>query len=138
MVFTLVDPQDNPPANIPFSGTLSANNPIVLQGGTTFNFSTTTGQMIFTPITGQSQVCIVAIRVDEYRNGVLIGSTIRELQVVVLTNCTNNQPSVDSNSIGGNAVTILGNNLEMCRGNLGVFRLVVQDPDGDSFQFLQI
>lgn len=48
--------------------------------------------MTFTP--GSTQIGLVAIRVDEFRNGVKIGSTIRDMQVIVINCGTNSTPSM--------------------------------------------
>jgi gliding motility-associated-like protein len=62
-----------------------ATNPLLT--GYTFNLNATNGQMSFIPNTaGQFGI---AMRVKEYRNGVLIGAITRDIQVIVRTNCPN-------------------------------------------------
>ena len=61
--------------------------------------------MCFTP--NGVQVCVIAVLIEEWRNGVLIATSIREMQVVVY-NCNNQQP-VDAspgvvNVVGGGTV----------------------------------
>ena len=57
----------------------------------------------------QQHVTIIAVKVDEYRNGVLIGSVVRDIQITVLS-CTEPPPfltgidtnaAVDSDPSGG-------------------------------------
>jgi gliding motility-associated-like protein len=138
--FTLVTPQDDnfgTPSfgtNIPYAGTFTNTQPMQTEVPNTFAFNPTTGEMRFMPAAGVTQVVIIAVLVEEIRNGVVIGSSIRELQVVVLTNCNNTPPVTDSTSITGSAVNIniTQQTLEMCQGNIGTFQLVIQDFDGDT------
>lgn len=84
-----------PPLTIP-------NNPI--QTGNTFNIDPQTGQMSFTPlgpisITGPTAVPrghTLTIRTLEYKNGVLVGSIMRDIQVQVIE-CTTATPTVNVN-----------------------------------------
>ncbi|MCD6062787.1 MAG: conserved repeat domain protein, partial [Flavipsychrobacter sp.] len=61
------------------------------QTNNSFVLSSTTGAMGFTPTEQGAQT--VSMRVKEYRNGVLIGSVMRDVQVQVL-NCSNTAPTV--------------------------------------------
>ncbi|CAA6827279.1 MAG: internalin, putative, partial [uncultured Aureispira sp.] len=132
LVFSLSNPQDNPPANIPFTAGLSVTNPLQLVPTTTFEFDSTTGQMVFTPADNVGQVAIVAMKIEEIRNGVVIGTTFREVQIVVLTNCNNDPPGVDSSGVQGTAIKINGSSLELCRGAFASFELIIEDPNSDS------
>lgn len=100
LVYTLVPPRTSATGNIPHSGSFTASNPLSTTTG--FNFNTQTGQMGFTPTNPQQAV--VTVRVDEYRNGVLIGSVIRDLQLVVI-NCNNQLPTASgingTSGVGG-------------------------------------
>ena len=64
-----------------------------------FTFSTVTGQLNFTP--NAIQQSLVVTKVNEYRNGVLVGSAMREMTFVVY-NCNNNPPGglISSNNLG--------------------------------------
>jgi len=81
----------NPGAASILLGTFNlTNNPFPT--GNTFVLSPTTGQMSFTPnLNGAS---VVTIKVKKYRNGLLIGTVIRDVQVVVLNNCNAVQPTL--------------------------------------------
>ncbi|MCS6933537.1 MAG: gliding motility-associated C-terminal domain-containing protein [Chitinophagales bacterium] len=130
LVYTLIPPLDDLGNNIPFTGGYSATNPMPTAGG--FNFDPQTGQMTFTP-TAQG-VYVVDVLVQEYRNGVLIGSTMRDIQIVII-NCTNNAPSVQNcltpqNSSGG--VIIDCNSLGVCPGQTVTFTLFAFDPNGQN------
>ncbi len=84
LVYTLVQPLDDAATPIPYNPPFNPTQPMATTGP--FSFSSTTGQMTITP--QGTQTAVVAIRVDEYRDGVLIGSTMRDMQVVVI-NCNN-------------------------------------------------
>lgn len=98
LVYSLQCPLDAAGVCIPYVSGLSSNNPMNTTGA--FLFDPVTGQMTFTP--SAPQVAVVAVLVQEYRNGVLIGSTLRDIQVVVIA-CNNNQPQVSGiqNQVGG-------------------------------------
>ncbi len=103
--------------NVTYNTGYSATNPLSVTTGS-FSFSSTTGQMNFTP--NNTQVSLVVQRVDEYRNGVLVGTAMREMNFVVLTNC-NNTPATSkidtskSNSVSGGAVAG-PNDFNICYG----------------------
>lgn len=88
LVYSLVNPRTDRGTTIPHTGGYSATNPLSTNAG--FNFDTQTGQMSFSAT--RNQQAVVTVRVDEYRNGVKIGTTIRDLQLVVL-DCNNNLPT---------------------------------------------
>ncbi|MFK7796749.1 MAG: proprotein convertase P-domain-containing protein, partial [Aureispira sp.] len=134
LIFSLANPLDDPAPGtaIPFVGGATITTPVLVEPTTTFQFDSTTGQMTFMPLDNTQQICMTSIKVEEIRNGVVIATTFREVQVVVLTNCSNDPPAVDSNGVQGTALTINGTDLELCRGTFGSFDLIVQDPNGDS------
>jgi len=85
------------------------NNPF--QTNNTFAFSTITGQMTFTPAVSGANA--LAIKVKEYRNGILIGSVMRDIQVQVI-NCAVTAPiasTVSTSIVGG---TMVGGRIEAC------------------------
>ncbi len=124
LVYTLINPLGGATTNVPYSGGFTPGNPFNTSSG--FIFDTNTGQMTFTP-TGQ-QTAVVTVLVSAYRNGVLIGSTMRDIQIVIIP-CTNNQPTVSSiqNQVGGvqrDSVTI-----ELCPDENVSFQFTATDPD---------
>lgn len=113
--------------NFPYSVT----SPIV---GLTLN--TQTGQLTFTPTTLGN--FIIVVQVDEYDpvSGLLIGSTTRDIQVIVIT-CTNNQPlSTGATNFSGTGNLIDSNSIEVCYGQS--FSFEVQFTDQDTIDSLQI
>ncbi len=128
LAFTIINPLDGPGINIPYTGSYSPTNPMTTTGA--FAFDAITGQMTFTP--SGTQVSVVAVLVQEYRNGVLIGSTMRDIQIVVIT-CSNNQPTIADgiqNVSGGNLQDSL--TVEVCPGQLLSFDITAVDPDNNT------
>ncbi|MBL4578051.1 MAG: PKD domain-containing protein, partial [Flavobacteriales bacterium] len=93
LVYTLINPMTGGGTPIAYTGGYSVSTPIITQSGS-INFDASTGQMCFTP--NGPQVCVITLLVEEYRNGVVIGSTMRDLQVIVL-DCSNDPPPVQVN-----------------------------------------
>lgn len=87
------------------------NNPF--QTNNTFVINNTTGQLNFTPalLGGQS----VSVRVKEYRNGVLIGTTMRDIQIQVLV-CNSPVITMDIANTTIIGATYTNNRIEGCAG----------------------
>jgi gliding motility-associated-like protein len=101
-------------------------SPLATSSG--FSVNAVNGQLTYTP--NQLQVAAITLLVEEFRNGVLISSTIRDLQVIV-RNCSAlnpNTPSISTpvNIVGG---TLQGNTIRVCAGTNVNFQFNVSDPD---------
>nr|MBA2408071.1 gliding motility-associated C-terminal domain-containing protein [Chitinophagales bacterium] len=128
LVYTLVNPLDTLNGPIPYS--LGVFSP-------TYPLSTTSGTLEFDPFTGQiscvpseNQIAVISVRIDEYRDGGFIGSTQRDLEMVVKT-CNNNVPEIPlgiENLIGG--ALLDSNTVIVCPGITVDFDLVGVDIDG--------
>lgn len=127
--FTLINPQDAAGSSISFIGGLSATNPLNVQTGTTFQFNSTNGQMTFTPLANTSQVAVITVRINEYRNGVLIGSMTRDLQMIISSTCSSSPPV--SGTITPSSGTVTGNLIAACGGAPLVIDFNVSDPDAN-------
>ncbi|MBL0310789.1 MAG: hypothetical protein IPP77_14280 [Bacteroidetes bacterium] len=128
LVYSLITPQNDNGANLSYQGGYNVNSPLPTASG--FGFNTQTGQMSFTP-TAQG-VYVVDVLVQEYRNGVLIGSTMRDIEIIVI-NCNNNAPQINSCLNNGNttgAVVFDCNSIGLCPGNEVSFTIGAKDPDG--------
>lgn len=128
LVYTLTNPLTSGGNNIGYTGGYTPTGPMNTAG--VFQFAGATGQMSFTP-SGQ-QVAVVAVLVQEYRNGVLIGSAMRDIQVVVL-NCSNNFPASSSiNNIANNGSGVVVNGaIEVCPGDNINFSFTATDPNAN-------
>lgn len=125
LVYSLINPLDAANVNIPYVPGFSPTDP--LSSGGTFTFDSTSGQMFFVP--QQAEVAVVTILVEEYRNGVLVGSTMRDIQVIILGPPTCNPPygvinnaGIDSSSVTGGVYTG-PYDIEACPGDTVAFTI---------------
>ena len=81
--FTLIQPLNNLNNPIPYTNASTPTNPFP---NNFFNFEEETGEIQFE--TNFAQFPVVAVLVEEYRNGKVIGSVVRDMQFVVL-DCEN-------------------------------------------------
>ncbi len=90
----------------------SGNNPMAATPGT-FNFSNSNGLLNYTP--NLVQRSLVVYKISEYRNGILLGTVMREMTMIVLP-CTNNAPvGYISNASGAAIVDSI--TVQTCVGN---------------------
>jgi gliding motility-associated-like protein len=89
LVYTLVNPRQTATNNVSYIAPYNATTPLASTPAIQFNGAT--GDICFTPT--QLQVTVMAVLVQEYRNGVLIGSVVRDIQITVL-NCNNDLPTL--------------------------------------------
>lgn len=95
-----------------------------------FNLNSINGQMSFIPSGAQN--ALVVNRVLEYRNGVLIGSVIREMTFIILNNC-NNIPAKDTIENLINSVLSPNKTINVCEGTNNIsFQSFFSDGNGDS------
>ncbi len=130
LVYQLVDPLEGAGIPLSYYAGYSAASPLPTASG--FNFDASSGQMSFTPTT--QGVYVVDVLVSEYRNGVLIGTTMRDIQIIVI-NCSNASPVVqnslyNSNVTGG--VINDYNSVGVCPGSTLSFTVGARDPDGQT------
>jgi gliding motility-associated-like protein len=137
--FSLVDAQQvavvntPPPNNITYLNPYTAIAPLPTAVGD-FSFNANNGQMNFTPNAVLN--CVVVNQVSEYRNGILIGTSMREMTFIIINNCNNNNP-LDTVSNAANSDIIIENGLSLvatCEGQTGVvaFDVLASDPDNDN------
>jgi gliding motility-associated-like protein len=109
----------------PYTPTL----PLATDSGA-FSFNPLNGQITFTP--NKTQDGLVVCQVSEYRKGVLIGTSEREMTFVVLNNCNGTPPNLSLENVSGGAIT--GKNIiNICIGTQHLsFGINVANPDGDS------
>ncbi len=88
LVFSLVTPFNTQGQPVTYAAGFSATNPITTASG--FNLDPSTGDITFTPT--QTQVGVTAVLVQEYRNGELVGSVVRDMQFII-QNCNNALPT---------------------------------------------
>ncbi len=102
LAYQLITPMTSNNTYVSFLSPATATTPI--KSSTPFTLNPTTGDLNFTP--SQTQIGILALLVKEYRNGQLIGSVVRDMQVYT-TPCTNNLPSASGiNGTNNFSVTV--------------------------------
>lgn len=118
-----------PTSTVTYLTGYSATSPLAYTTGT-FSFSNTSGQLNFTPNIVQQSV--VVNRVDEYKNGVKVGSSMREMTFVVINNCSNNAPGGIISSSTAGSVSTNGLEIDVCKsaGNF-TFNINATDLDND-------
>ncbi|HZF99369.1 MAG TPA: GEVED domain-containing protein, partial [Chitinophagales bacterium] len=134
LVYNLISPMDwLSAAPIPYLAPFSTTYPLSTASGTV-GFDPTSGQVSFTA-TG-TQVTVVVVRVDEYRDGELVGSSMRDIQVVVL-NCLNTPPAITGNPTNVQGGFATGpTTFEVCPGQVLEFDFVASDPDAADSLFI--
>lgn len=126
---------------VTYNSGFSATNPLAVSAGT-FSFSTATGQMNFTP--NNTQVSLVVQRVNEYRNGVLVGTAMREMNFVVLANCNNTPASsrIDTTQSPGavfGGVVAGPNDFNLCYGvDSAFFRIIALNVAKDTISSVSV
>jgi len=120
LVYSLVNPQSAAGTNISYVNGYSPANPMGVTGA--FNLDANTGQMTFTP--DQIQQGVITILIEEYDGATLVGTTMRDIQVVVI-NCSNTAPT--GSGVDGSASVY---DFTGCAGSSFCFDIVSEDLDG--------
>lgn len=84
LVYSLYTPWHNPNNSVTYNGGYNPNNPM---DNNFYNFN---NGVIDVHPTSNGQITVVGVMVEEYRNGVLIGRVVRDMQVRVIDNCPQN------------------------------------------------
>ena len=125
LVYSLITPWDSPGLPIVYLPPFSASYPLSSNPAVTFN--PMTGDICMTPTA--MEVTVMAVLVQEYRNGVLIGSVERDIQVTVIT-CTNQVPALSGmNGTNNFSQTV-------CAGNQLCFSINSTDADAAQNTFV--
>lgn len=132
LAYELVDGLDattTPSSLVTYATGYSAIAPLAVKTGT-FSFSKTSGQLTFTP--NLVQKSLVVIKVSEYRSGILVGTSMREMTFIVLSSCSNRSPFGKISNLA--AGTITGNtSLNICKNDtLLNFQINPVDSDGNA------
>lgn len=121
LVYSLIDPLTAAATPVAYNAPYSGVNPF--DGATTFN--PTSGNFCVTPNT--PQVTVLAVKVEEYRNGILIGSVIRDIQVNV-DNCPGNDiPTLSG--LDGMPLNVNNTDTAICPGTPLDVNIFASDPN---------
>jgi len=125
LVYELVTPMTGPTDSISWISPSTTQAP--LASSTPFTINQLTGDICFTP--SQIQIGVLSIRVSEFRDGIKIGSTMRDLQVY-----TYNSSNIVPTATGINGST--SNTITACPDQQICFN--IQTADADSAQALSV
>jgi hypothetical protein len=123
LAFEMYTPHSDATTDVQYIAGITATQPVT--------YAVPADSTRFNPATGDirfkadgPQITVVAVRVDEFRNGILIGSFERDIQVLI-------------ESCGGNApvVTNLTFVSHICADSLLTIHVNGMDADGDSVRF---
>ncbi|MCB9045890.1 MAG: gliding motility-associated C-terminal domain-containing protein [Chitinophagales bacterium] len=120
----------NSSASVKYISSFSGAQPLATLSGT-FSYSALSGQMRFVP--DQIQRSLVVNKVEEYKNGKLVGSSMREMTFIVLDYCHNTAPegTVDTTSLTGGG--IFDNIINVCVNTPKLsFTIPARDVDNDN------
>lgn len=128
LAYSLISCFDNP--NIPVGYNLGYSPQTPLGPHWSVNLDPVTGWLTFVPDSLASlEVGILCVEVKEYRNGVQVGSLVRDLQIIV-TNCDTGQAPITSPIQlvnGGQALS--STTIGACPGTPLTFKVAALDPD---------
>jgi len=129
LAFEMYTPHSSATADVQYSVGLSAFQPVT--------YAVPADSTTFDPLTGDirfkadgAQVTVVAVRVNEFRNGIFVGSEERDIEVI-FNNSTNRAPI--ASGING-SLTIFTTHI--CADSLFTFHINTIDLDGDSIRML--
>ncbi|MBL4752569.1 MAG: PKD domain-containing protein [Flavobacteriales bacterium] len=124
LVYTLVTPMTSVSGTVNYTGSFSASQPLSSSPSVSFNSST--GDLCMTP-SSSSEVTVTAIRVEQWSNGVLIGSVMRDIQINVVS-CTNIVPEITG--FDGNPPSGSNTQITVCSGAPITETISSSDVDG--------
>lgn len=118
LVYTLIPPQTSPTTTVTYLPGYSATQP--LQSSPAMTLDPVTGDICMFPTL--MEVTVMAVKVDEYRNGQFVGSVIRDIQLRTIA-CSNNNPYLTGINGSGQY------QLTACAGLPINFTIPSADPD---------
>lgn len=128
--FRLTAPVDINAIETKYNAPYSFQYPFATQSGKV-TCDSLTGQMSFTP--AKTEVVFLTNRVEEYREGELVGTSMRGMTFFMLANCSNEAPygNIDPISVQGGIVD--NNTINICDTTQHLsFRVPVKDKNGDA------
>ncbi len=130
--FSLVSPLNLNALVTEYIPPYTATEPFAAQQGS-FTYNTINGQLTFIPV--KHEVAFLVNKVEEYRNGKLVGSSMRGMTFFMTGDCINAAPygDIDPATITGGRAE--GNTVNICTGEEKVsFTIPVRDNNGDNIQ----
>ncbi|MBS1684180.1 MAG: gliding motility-associated C-terminal domain-containing protein [Bacteroidetes bacterium] len=125
LVYTLVNPLNTANGPIAHTGSYTSTQPVTSSPPVAFDPNT--GILSYRPT--QSEVDVITFMVQEYHNGVLVGSTMRDVQLTII-NCTLAPPPTASSPLNLVNADTSGSSIRACPGTPTSFDITVHDPNG--------
>ena len=119
LVFSIISPMSGKGATVSYKSPFTASNP--LSSSPAMSISRSSGAINIHPTA--EQISVTAILVQEYRGGQLIGSVVRDIQLIA-EDYTNENPVIGG--INGTS----SRSIEVCPGDSVCFNIPASDPDG--------
>ncbi|MCX6274219.1 MAG: T9SS type A sorting domain-containing protein [Bacteroidetes bacterium] len=123
--YLMYTPHSDPTTDVQYIPGLSGSQPVTNNNDPT-QFNTSNGEIRFHA--DNPQVTVVAVRVSDYRNGVLIGSVERDIQLI-FESCNGALPNPPT-ATGINGAPVFSTHV--CYDSLLSFQILTQDLDSDS------
>lgn len=127
LVYSLIAPKTSELTNVNYVSGYDAQHFIASNTISTFNSEN--GIITINP--SQQETAILAVKISEYRNGELIGSTMRDVQLIS-TNSNNTLPSI------GELVSGQLNSFSLCAGAELLINLSSVDPDAGQTTMIEV
>lgn len=133
LVYSLVDGIDPSSGTVSYRTGYSATAPLACATGS-FSFSTSSGQLTFKP--NLAQISLVVYKVTEYRGTTIVGTSMREMNFIVLSTCSNRSPYGKILSVVG-GVSVDNTTVNSCKNDtLLTFNINPVDSDGNNINVL--
>ncbi|MCP4440383.1 MAG: T9SS type A sorting domain-containing protein [Aureispira sp.] len=123
LAYFLVDCQSGSNAPLPYNAGYSGSQP--LGPNVPVNIDVNTGAITFTPTS--LEVAVMCVMVREYRNGQLVGSTVRDIQFRILP-CNNAAPTLSGINGTNNYQAVVQAGNQLC------FNIIGNDADSNNVQ----
>ncbi len=118
LVYSFIAPRSDDNTPLPYLSPYSAANPFLSNPQVSINPQS--GDITMHPL--QQEVAVVTVLVEEYRNGELIGSVMRDMQLYIVP-CTNTLPTVSGINGSGDITTTSCIGAQLC------FDVIAHDDD---------
>ncbi len=118
LVYSFISPRSDDNTPLPYNPPYSAANPLLSSPAVSIN--PFTGDITMHPL--QQEVAVITVLVEEYRNGVIIGTVMRDMQLYIVP-CSNTLPTVTGINGTSNFVT------SSCTGGQLCFDIISNDSD---------
>lgn len=129
MAFSLIETRQNVNNSTPYVAPFTAANP--LPSNPAVNLDPLTGEISIRPIGSPGYVAVFAMRIDEYRNGVKVGSVVREYQIYYIVCPTVNTPPTFGNITNLSGGVFDGDKIDVCPGDTLKFDIAGLDLDAN-------